>query len=84
MQGIPGNPFSDQLRLVLCFGAHLGFGFGEHYCLGAALARAEIEEALPLLARRLTALGADGPARWRTGAQIRGPEQLPIRFERRD
>jgi cytochrome P450 len=58
----------------------LTFGGGQHYCLGAALARAEIQEALPLLARRLPDLAADGPARWRTQALIRGPEELPIRF----
>jgi cytochrome P450 len=59
---------------------HLTFGGGVHYCLGAALARAELQEALPILARRLPGLAADGPAEWRTGALIRGPEKLPIRF----
>lgn len=59
---------------------HLSFGGGVHYCLGAALARAELQEALPILAQRLPGLAADGPAEWRTGALIRGPEQLPIRF----
>ncbi len=59
---------------------HLTFGGGVHYCLGAALARAELQEALPILARRLPALRADGPAEWRTGALIRGPEKLPLRF----
>lgn len=57
---------------------HLTFGGGVHYCLGAALARAELQEALPILAQRLPGLRADGPATWRTGALIRGPEQLPI------
>ena len=58
----------------------LTFGGGVHYCLGAALARAELQEALPILARRLPRLTADGPAEWRTGALIRGPEKLPLRF----
>ena len=35
----------------------LTFGSGIHYCLGAALARAELQEALPLLARRMPDLG---------------------------
>jgi hypothetical protein len=58
----------------------LTFGGGAHYCLGAALARAEIHEALPILARRLPELERGGPARWRRQALIRGPEYLPIRF----
>ncbi|MEE2663951.1 MAG: cytochrome P450 [Myxococcota bacterium] len=62
----------------------LTFGSGAHYCLGAALARAELEEALPLLARRLARIELDGDARWRSGTQIRGPERLPIRFRARD
>jgi len=60
--------------------SQLTFGGGVHYCLGAALARAELQEALPILAQRLPALRADGPAVWRTGALIRGPEKLPVRF----
>jgi hypothetical protein len=59
---------------------HVGFGHGPHFCLGAALARAELQEALPILAQRLPGLAADGPAEWRTGALIRGPEKLPIGF----
>jgi cytochrome P450 len=61
---------------------HLTFGGGVHHCLGAALARAELQEALPILAQRMPGLRADGPARWRTGALIRGPETLPVAFGR--
>ena len=56
------------------------FGGGVHYCLGASLARAELQEALPILARRLPELAADGPVAWRHGSLIRGPERLPIAF----
>jgi cytochrome P450 len=60
----------------------LTFGGGAHYCLGASLARAEIQEALPILAQRLPALALDGRAVWRVGSLIRGPETLPISFSR--
>jgi cytochrome P450 len=60
----------------------LTFGGGVHYCLGASLARAEIQEALPILARRLPGLELAGAPRWRRGSLIRGPERLPIRFAR--
>ena len=44
---------------------HLTFGSGIHYCLGASLARAELQEALPILARRLPDLELDGPIEWK-------------------
>jgi len=58
----------------------LTFGGGVHYCLGANLARAELQEALPILARRLPHLAADGSIEWRAQVLIRGPKRLPIRF----
>ena len=61
---------------------HLTFGGGVHYCLGAALARAELQEALPILAQRMPVLRPDGAVEWRTGALIRGPERLPVSFSR--
>ncbi|HKS46603.1 MAG TPA: cytochrome P450 [Amycolatopsis sp.] len=39
----------DELRLDRGTTRHCGFGLGIHYCLGAALARAEAEIALPML-----------------------------------
>jgi cytochrome P450 len=58
----------------------LTFGGGPHYCLGAWLARAEMQEALPLLARRLPGLALDGEPTWRPSQGIFGPQTLPIRF----
>jgi cytochrome P450 len=60
----------------------LTFGSGIHYCLGAALARAELQEALPLLARRLPNLKIDGTITWKPdGVGIFGPARMPIVFE---
>lgn len=60
---------------------HLTFGAGIHYCLGAALARAELQEALPLLARRLPELAIAGDVEWKSSlAGIFGPCRLPIEF----
>lgn len=39
---------------------HLGFGGGAHYCLGAPLARAEAQIAIPLLFERFPGLSLDG------------------------
>jgi len=65
---------SDQPQLT--------FGSGIHYCLGQALARAELQEALPLLARRMPNLQMDGPTTWKPeGVGIFGPASMPITFD---
>jgi cytochrome P450 len=57
------------------------FGSGIHYCLGASLARAELQEALPILARRLPDLAIDGAIEWKPATvAIFGPEHLPVTF----
>lgn len=58
----------------------LTFGGGPHYCLGASLARAEMQEALPILARAMPNMALDGEPDWRPPMGIFGPERLPIRF----
>ncbi len=60
--------------------APLTFGGGPHYCLGANLARAEMQEALVILARRLPDLRLDGEVRWRPRTAIFGPTVLPLAF----
>jgi cytochrome P450 len=60
---------------------HLTFGSGPHYCLGAHLARAEMEEALAILPSRLPNLRVDGEATWRVGTGIAGPDVLPLEFD---
>ena len=58
------------------------FGSGIHYCLGAALARAEQQEALPILAQRFPNLRIDGTVTWKPSTvAIFGPENLPIAFD---
>ena len=57
------------------------FGSGIHHCMGAALARAELQEALTLLSRRMPELATDGPVGWKpTTFGIWGPARLPLRF----
>jgi cytochrome P450 len=57
---------------------HLGFGMGIHYCLGAPLARIEVEAALSSLHRKLPgAVLAEEPTR-RAEFVIRGLHSLPL------
>jgi cytochrome P450 len=60
----------------------LQFGAGPHYCLGVALAKAELCDALPALATRLGPPVFAGPFTWRPPIGIHGPNTLPLRFER--
>jgi cytochrome P450 len=62
---------------------HLSFGLGNHFCLGAALARLEGQIALGTLLRRVPHLRlgiAPEALRWRRGLVIRGLESLPVVF----
>jgi cytochrome P450 len=58
----------------------LEFGAGPHHCLGNALARAELTEALPALATRLAPPVVTAPLTWRPPMGIHGPTALPLRF----
>lgn len=59
---------------------HLTFGFGPHFCLGAALARLEIQILLDELLRRLPDVAPAGPAVRMRGNHIAGIKHLPVRF----
>ncbi|MFE7565181.1 cytochrome P450 [Kitasatospora sp. NPDC057500] len=57
------------------------FGAGPHHCLGAWLARMEMELALHRLARRLPALRLTAPQEaieWRRGLLTRSPQRLQV------
>jgi cytochrome P450 len=56
------------------------FGAGIHYCLGANLARAELQEALAFLAGRIGTLELDGEPVYGGVTGIYGLDALPIRF----
>jgi cytochrome P450 len=56
----------------------LTFGAGIHYCLGANLARAELEEALAYLAPRMPGLALDGPPQLGGVEGVYGVDKLPI------
>jgi cytochrome P450 len=59
-------------------GRALTFGAGAHYCLGANLARAELEEALAFLAPRAPGLALDGPPQLGGIEGIYGTDELPV------
>ncbi|HWH27887.1 MAG TPA: cytochrome P450 [Mycobacteriales bacterium] len=60
------------------------FGAGVHFCLGANLARAELEEALAFLVPRMPGLRLDGDPVHGTVQGVYGMERLPVAWEARD
>lgn len=65
----------------------LSFGAGPHYCLGAWLARVELQLALQRLAARFPGLRLAQPpdsVHWRVGTTSRSPERLLVTWPRRE
>ncbi len=62
--------------------SHITFGQGIHICLGQFLARALLEEAIPIMARRMRNPRLAGEPAVRTPLGIWGYSSLPIAFER--
>jgi cytochrome P450 len=66
-------------------GGVLTFGFGTHFCLGAHLARAELDVCLRVLMERLPNLRLAGSDDVRITSSfvqlLRGPNRLPVRFD---
>ncbi len=61
----------------------IGFGYGPHYCLGFAVAKAEMEESMKLLTQRLRDVTIDGPIEVSPSGVIAGPEVIPLRYRER-
>ncbi|RSS46422.1 cytochrome P450 [Streptomyces sp. WAC08241] len=57
---------------------HLGFGHGVHHCLGAPLARLELQEAVLALLARFPGLHLAGDVRWKDRMLVRGPREMPV------
>jgi cytochrome P450 len=68
----------DTLRFDRGENQHLGFGHGAHHCLGAQLARVELQEALRALTSRLRGLRLAGETRWKSEMFVRGLRALPV------
>ena len=62
---------------------HLGFGFGAHVCLGAALARLEIKISIEELLRRVEHFELAGPVRWVPNNRLLGLQDLALRVTKK-
>jgi cytochrome P450 len=60
---------------------HLTFGWGIHRCLGASLAKIEIEVAMRLMLQRLPGIRLAGPPEQQPYDRLRGLQRLPVRWD---
>jgi cholest-4-en-3-one 26-monooxygenase len=63
---------------------HLAFGVGEHFCLGAHVARLEMEFAYRYLLPRIEEIELDGPVVRLHSALVGGVKKLPIKYKLTD
>lgn len=59
---------------------HLGFGIGEHFCLGANLARLELRVIFRELAERLESIEPAGPVERMRSSFLGGVKRMPVRY----
>jgi cytochrome P450 len=78
--GAEGDPDRFDITVERGKARALTFGAGVHYCLGANLARLELEEGLSFLARKMPRLELDGEPVFESILGIYGLAELPIRF----
>jgi cytochrome P450 len=75
-------PLPEQLDVGRDPNPHLSFGAGVHFCLGAALARLELQTSFATVLRRMPDLELLDVPRWKPGYVIRGLESLQVRAGR--
>jgi cytochrome P450 len=71
----------DELVLDRATNPHLSFGHGSHYCIGAHLARVELQVALEVLLEDMPGLKLAVPEdelRWKTRTMVNGLHELPV------
>ena len=71
---------ADRFDLERAPNEHIAFGYGEHFCLGAHLARLELRVMVEELLRRLPDMELDGPVERLHSIQLFGPKHIPVKF----
>jgi cytochrome P450 len=59
---------------------HISFGIGEHFCLGANLARLELQVMFRQLAERMDFVELSGPVQRMRSSFVGGIKHMPIRY----
>ena len=75
------GPTAEEFNILRRPDRHLGFGYGAHFCLGAALARMEGKVAVEEILRRIPDYGVDHEAKVRFhSSNVTGWRSLPVTF----
>jgi len=72
------DPFS--FRIDRSPNPHLGFGIGEHFCLGSHLARMDLRVFFRQLVERVESIELAGPVELLHASFVGGPKRVPIRY----
>jgi len=74
-------PDPDRFDVARAGGDHLAFSHGTHYCLGASLARLQVQIAVGAIVRRMPRMRlAAAELRWKKMGRFRGLESLPVEY----
>jgi cytochrome P450 len=73
------NPFAFDIRRAP--NKHVAFGYGVHFCLGAALARMEVNSFFTELLPRLKSIELTSEAEYMATTFVGGIKHLPIRYQ---
>jgi cytochrome P450 len=68
----------DRLDISRADNSHISFGAGIHFCLGAPLARVEMEVSFGTLLRRAPKLALRAEPEWKAGYILRGLNELLV------
>jgi cholest-4-en-3-one 26-monooxygenase len=77
-EAVFANP--EELDLARSPNPHVSFGIGEHYCLGASLAKLELECIFRELSARIEGIELAGPVERLRATVIGGVKRMPVRI----
>jgi cytochrome P450 len=72
------DPF--RFRIERSPNPHLGFGIGEHFCLGSHLARMDLRVFFRQLVERVESIELAGPVELLHASFVGGPKRMPVRY----
>ncbi|WP_367131345.1 cytochrome P450 [Saccharothrix sp. HUAS TT1] len=73
-------PEPDKIDFHRPHNPHFAFGHGVHHCIGAPLARMELQVSISSLLNRFPDLRLAGDVVFKKGRLVRGPERLLVRW----